>query len=81
LQYDNVKGPNTVNFDVTLNKMFPINERFKFEMRLEAYNLANTFFGADPSTDPNNAAAFGRVLAQRAGFFGRQLQYTGRIYF
>lgn len=81
LQYDNVKGPNTVNFDVTLNKMFPINERVKFEMRLEAYNLANTFFGADPSTDPNNAAAFGRVLAQRGGFFGRQLQYTGRIYF
>jgi hypothetical protein len=81
LQYDNVKGPNTVNFDVTLNKMFSVTERVKFEVRLEAYNVANAFFGANPGTDPNNSAAFGRVLSQRAGFFGRQLQYTGRFYF
>jgi hypothetical protein len=81
LQYDNVKGPNTVNFDVTLNKMFSVTERVKFEVRLEAYNVANAFFGANPGTDPNNSAAFGRVLSQRPGFFGRQLQYTGRFYF
>ncbi|MBL8236641.1 MAG: carboxypeptidase regulatory-like domain-containing protein [Bryobacterales bacterium] len=81
LQYDNVRGTNTFNLDVTLNKMFPITERVKFEMRLEAYNAANAFFGADPATDPNNAATFGRILSQRAGFFGRQMQFTGRIYF
>ncbi len=81
LQYDNVRGTNTLNFDLTLNKMFPITERVKFEMRLEAYNAANAFFGADPATDPNNAATFGRILSQRAGFFGRQMQFTGRIYF
>ncbi|MBI2685004.1 MAG: carboxypeptidase regulatory-like domain-containing protein [Acidobacteria bacterium] len=81
LQYDSVKGPNTINADVTLNKMFPINERLKFEVRLEAYNVANTFFGANPSTDPNNAATFGRILSQRAGVFGRQMQFTGRFYF
>jgi hypothetical protein len=81
LQYDNVRGTNTFNLDVTLNKMFPITERIKFEMRLEAYNAANAFFGADPATDPNNAATFGRILSQRAGFFGRQMQFTGRIYF
>ena len=81
LQYDNVKGTNTFNVDMTLNKMFPITERLKFEMRLEAYNLANAFFGADPSTDPNNPAAFGRILSQRAGMFGRQMQFTGRFYF
>jgi len=81
LQFDSVKGPNTLNADVTLNKMFPITERVKFEMRLEAYNVANAFFGANPATDPNNAATFGRILSQRAGFFGRQMQFTGRLYF
>jgi hypothetical protein len=81
IQYDNVKGTNTFNADVTLNKMFPINERLKFEVRLEAYNVANAFFGADPATDPNNATTFGKVLAQRTGFYGRQMQFTGRFYF
>ncbi|HEU0124595.1 MAG TPA: TonB-dependent receptor [Bryobacteraceae bacterium] len=81
LQYDNVKGTNTINADVTLNKMFPITERMKFEVRLEAYNVANSFFGADPATDPNNAATFGKILSQRAGVFGRQMQFTGRFYF
>jgi len=81
LQYENVKGTNTINADVTLNKMFPINERIKFEVRLEAYNVANAFFGANPATDPNNAATFGRILSQRAGVFGRQMQFTGRFYF
>ncbi|MFN0102273.1 MAG: carboxypeptidase regulatory-like domain-containing protein [Bryobacteraceae bacterium] len=81
IQYDNVKGTNTFNADVTLNKMFPITERVRFEVRLEAYNVANAFFGADPATDPNNAATFGRILSQRAGVFGRQMQFTGRFYF
>jgi len=80
-QYDDVRGTNTLNFDVTLNKMFPITERLKFEIRMEAYNVANSFFGADPATDPNNAATFGKVLAQRTGFYGRQMQFTGRFYF
>ncbi len=81
IQYDNVKGTNTFNADVTLNKMFPITERIRFEVRLEAYNVANAFFGADPATDPNNIATFGKILSQRNGFFGRQMQFTGRFYF
>jgi hypothetical protein len=43
--------------------------------------VANAFFGADPATDPNNATTFGKVLAQRTGFYGRQMQFTGRFYF
>jgi hypothetical protein len=47
---------------------------------MEGYNMANSFFASDPDlnvTSPN----FGRVVTQRGGFFGRQLQYTGRIIF
>lgn len=81
LQYSGIRGPNTLNLDMTLNKEFPITERIKFEIRLEAYNVANSFFGNNPATDPNNAATFGKILSQRAGVFGRQFQYTGRFYF
>ena len=81
LQYSNIKGTNTVNLDMTLNKEFPITERVKFEVRIEAYNSTNSFFGNNPSTDPNNLATFGKILSQRGGVFGRQLQYTGRFYF
>jgi hypothetical protein len=80
LQYDSVKGPNTANVDLTLAKEFPITERVKFELRLEGYNVANSFFGNNPSTDVRSPV-FGQIVQQRPGFFGRQLQYTGRIYF
>jgi len=81
LQYDDVKGPNTLNLDMTLAKGFQITERVKFEIRLEGYNVANAFFGANPDTNPANPANFGRIVSQRAGVFGRQYQYTGRFYF
>jgi hypothetical protein len=80
LQYDDVKGPNMINLDMTLAKGFQLTERFKFEIRLEAYNATNAFFGANPDTNPASGV-FGRITQQRGGVFGRQFQYTGRIYF
>jgi len=81
LQYDDVKGPNMINLDMTLAKGFQLTEKVKFEIRLEAYNATNAFFGANPDTNPANPANFGRIVSQRGGVFGRQFQYTGRIYF
>ena len=79
-QYPKLVGPNTLNLDLTLAKEFRVTEKVKFELRMEGYNMANSFFASDPDlnvTSPN----FGRVVTQRGGFFGRQLQYTGRIIF
>jgi hypothetical protein len=45
---------------------------------MEAYNATNSFMGANPSMDVNSSI-FGRVVNQRAGFFGRQFQYSGRF--
>lgn len=74
-----MKGPRYVNVDATLAKEFPvIGERLKFELRAEAYNLANAFTGANPSTAVT-AATFGRITSQRAGIFGRQVQFSGRF--
>ncbi len=79
LQYDSVKGPRFVNADATLAKEFPvIGERLKFELRGEAYNLLNAFTGADPDVSVTSAT-FGKITTQRAGVYGRQVQFSGRF--
>lgn len=79
LQYDSVKGPRYVNLDATLSKEFPIaGERLKFELRGEAYNLLNAFTGANPDTGVTSVN-FGKITTQRAGIFGRQIQFSGRF--
>jgi hypothetical protein len=80
VQYGDLLGPRYVNLDTTLAKMFPIKERVKFELRVEAYNLLNSFSGDNPVLSPT-AATFGQIIAQKPGVFGRQVQYTGRIIF
>jgi hypothetical protein len=77
-QYDGIHGPSTWSVDMTLSKEYRISEKIKFEIRMEAYNLTNSFLGANPSTDVTSST-FGRVVNQRAGTFGRQLQYSGRF--
>jgi hypothetical protein len=79
LQYSDVRGPRYVNIDATLSKEFPIiAERLKFELRGEVYNLFNAFTGANPDLSVTSAT-FGRITAQRAGIFGRQIQFSGRL--
>jgi hypothetical protein len=79
LQFDSVKGPRFVNVDTTVAKEFRIlPERLRFELRLEAYNLLNAFTGANPDLGVTSPT-FGRITAQRAGVFGRQLQFSGRL--
>jgi hypothetical protein len=80
VQYDDLLGPRFVNIDLTLAKMFPIHERLKFELRMEAYNALNAFTGDTPVLSVNSAS-FGQIIAQRPGVFGRQIQYVGRIVF
>jgi hypothetical protein len=78
LQFDSVKGPRFVNMDATLAKEFRIVERLKFELRGEAYNLLNAFTGNNPDLGVTSAT-FGRITSQRAGVFGRQIQFSGRF--
>jgi hypothetical protein len=80
VQYDDLLGPRFVNIDMTLAKDFPIKERLKFELRLEGYNVMNSFTGNNPVLNPNSPT-FGRIVQQRPGTFGRQTQYSGRFIF
>jgi hypothetical protein len=77
-QYNDLAGPRNWNLDATLSKFFQLNERFKLEMRMEAYNLTNSFVPNDPATN-FTAATFGRTTNQINR--GREFQYTARIHF
>jgi hypothetical protein len=79
LQYDSVKGPRYVNIDATLAKEFPVvGERLKFELRAGERVHQIVGLGANPSTSVT-AATFGRIVSQRGGIFGRQIQFSGRM--
>jgi len=60
LGFDAMVGPGTNNWDISLQKTFPINERFRTEFRLEMYNAFNHVnFWAVGTTFGN--ANFGQV--------------------
>ena len=78
LQLDGFKGPNIKSLDVTLGKDFKVTERISFELKLESYNMPNTFIGANPQLNPDNSLV-GRITSQRPTYYGRQFQYTSRF--
>jgi hypothetical protein len=79
-QYNNITGPIMWNLDGTVSKVFPIQERYRLEFRLEAYNLTNSLMWANPNMAVGNSL-FGRSTAQAQGNRGRELQYTLRFQF
>ncbi len=78
-QYSGLTGPRYQNMDFTVQKLFKITEKVSFEFRMEAYNLTNSFMGADPSTS-RTSSTFGQVVNQRVPHRGREFQYSGRFY-
>jgi hypothetical protein len=68
------------NLDGTLSKVFPIKERYKLELRWEAYNLTNSLMWANPNMSVTSQL-FGRSTAQAQGNRGREMQYTLRLQF
>ena len=78
--YPGILGPGYKNLDVTLAKFFRITERFRVEFKMEAYNVSNTFEGADPVLSVTSST-FGRVLSQQSGITGRQFQYNLKLHF
>jgi hypothetical protein len=75
---DGVRGPYYSNLDLTLNKKFDVTERIALEIRMEAYNLTNSFMGANPNTDVTNGA-FGIINSKLATASGREFQYSARF--
>jgi len=76
--FDDLRGPHFSNLDMTVSKMVPVTERLKLEIRMEAYNLSNSFMGQNPITDVTSGS-FGQVTAQLVTHSGREFQYSARF--
>ena len=49
-------------------------------MRFEGYNTLNNMAQADPITSITSPS-FGKVIDERTGFYGRQIQFSGHLTF
>jgi hypothetical protein len=78
LQYAGVNGPKSWQLDSSLNKTFPIRERFNLEFKLEAYNMTNSFVPNDPNMNVLSSL-FGKSTNQANR--GREVQYSLRLFF
>ncbi|HJX89364.1 MAG TPA: TonB-dependent receptor [Pyrinomonadaceae bacterium] len=78
--YPGLNGPGVWQTDGTLSKSFNITERFKLEVRVEAYNLFNRIQFANPTVD-FTSANFGKVTTKLVAYNGREVQYGLRLVF
>ena len=81
-QYDDLMGPQQYNMDASLVKSFQIVERFRFELRMDVFNVLNniTWNNADANV---NSANFGRSANndQLTLTYGRRAQLGLRLQF
>jgi hypothetical protein len=78
--YNNLTGPGFTNVDLSVYKRVKIDERFRVEVRMEAYNALNEMNWANPTVDVTKSD-FGRTNLQASGYYGRQLQFSAKLYF
>jgi hypothetical protein len=74
---DSLEGPKDVNLDAALSREFIVRERMKFDLRFEAFNLANHPNFSNPDNTLSDST-FG-VIQSDAG--PRILQFAGRFQF
>ena len=78
--YDGLAGPGFKNMDLSLGKRFTITERFKVQVRMDAFNFLNGMNWASPQMTVT-ASDFGKTNTQYSGYYGRQFQYSLRLEF
>ena len=74
---NSLRGPGFINYDMSVVRNFRMLERFRLELRGEAYNLTNTPRWGNPTNNVNNAA-FGQILSASGE---RELQVALRLTF
>jgi hypothetical protein len=76
----NVMGPRLINMDVALYKDFVIKERYKIDLRGEAFNLANRPDFGNPSTNVS-LSTFGTISSLLVNPLPRNIQLSMRVTF
>lgn len=72
-----VRGPGLKNFSLSVQKLFPVKENKRFELRGEFYNLTNTPIFGSPSRAVQSAT-FGELTASQGE---RNIQLALKFYF
>ena len=75
----NLRGPGSNNIDFSLFKNFRYKERFRVQLRAEAFNIANHPIWNGPGTTVNDLANFGIITAK--GGQRRQIQVALKLIF
>ena len=65
---------------MTISKSFSLTERFKLEVRGEAYNVFNHVNLANPIVDLTSSN-FGKITTKLVAYNGREVQYGLRLVF
>ena len=73
-----VRGPGLVLVDLSLARTFPIGERIKFSLELQAFNLINRTNFDLPELYVDEPSTFGKIYAAKPA---RQIQFAGRLTF
>ncbi|MDQ2944411.1 MAG: TonB-dependent receptor [Acidobacteriota bacterium] len=73
-----VRGPGAAIFNLSLSKKFPVSERRWFELRGEAFNLANTPVFNSPISQTITSSVFGEISTTQAE---RSVQVVAKFYF
>ncbi len=72
-----VRGPGLIQFDLSLQKQFPIKEKYDIEFRSEFFNLTNTpHFGAP--TQSIDSTTFGEITSAQGE---RSIQFALKFRF
>ena len=77
-ELDDLRAPGTRTLNASLFKSFPVRERLKLQIRLDATGVTNTPNFAAPGTNMNQAATFG-VITSATG--NRTMQGSARLVF
>ena len=75
---DVLREPTVPQFDMSLNKSFVFSERWRGQLRVEAFNVANSPLFPSPETNPNNNFGF---VNRSTRNFPRQIQLGFKLYF
>jgi hypothetical protein len=73
-------GPRLINMDFALYKDFSVKERYKIDLRGEAFNLANRPDFANPATN-ESLSTFGTITSTLVNPLPRNIQLSLRVSF
>ncbi len=78
--YPGLTAPGMFNMDASLVKSFAVTERFRFELRMDVFNVLNNMTWADPDTNIYSST-FGQSTNQLVNTYGRRTQLSLRLQF